>query len=325
MIVLSIEIMRSFLIFFLFVYCRARDGDLQGPAYNRRLSCPEHAHSSVHKLPPSQLSASEADIAICVDLCGPQSAGSSCGDLSDRSDISPASRRKRIPHRRLLRLRDEIERLCSRAGSQLKDGLTTVRARLSPSRDMEREDGRVIRIEFDNGKTHRKSKSRDNVAEEEDWYDTPNHNYSTFLDIHPLTNGVFSADLRLDTFPAEEDLIIRIRNSKLDLFLQRRPQGKAVSRPYRCGVIDLPIYVDPLSLEITALETFLTIEARTKGFLSRRMSLSSDDLRAKHTSPRQPRSPVVKRKQTYNATKWYVDTTGHNHKIKAFRTRSNTR
>lgn len=289
------------------------------------MSCPEHAHSNVHKPSTAQLSASEADIAICVDLCTPHSAGSSCGDLSDRSDVSPSLRRKRIPHRRLLRLRDDIERLCSRAGSQLRDGIETVRARLSPSRDFEREDGRVIRIEFDNGKTHKKHKSRESVIDDDHACDMPDHNYATVLDIHPLTNGVFRADLRLDNFPAEEDLIVRIRNSKLDFFLQRRPQGKGVSRPYKCGAIDLPIYVDPLSLEITALETLLTIEARTKGFLSRRMSLSTDDLRTKQSS-RNARSPVVKRKQTSCATTtWYVDTSGSNHKIKAFRTRSNTR
>lgn len=265
-------------------------------------------------------------------------------DYSDGMHLHPypADRRRKSFERRIMKFRDEVDRVFDKvrsAGHSIRGGMENIRARLSPSRELEGYDHgqRRVRIEYDHN-TKRKSKSRDTCYDLDDCegYDLPDHNYSPALVIHPLMDGKFIADISLDKFPPEDDIIVRVRNYKLDIFLQHkvaRKDTRTVSKPFRVGDIDLPIYVDPTTLQFTLDDddAVLTIVGRCKGFLSRRLSISSDDIAVKdHYVKNSKTAPSPSKKaMSRRATKWYLDSSKVKEKQEnthqpAFRTRSNT-
>ncbi len=307
---------------------RTSDSLSSGDSDQRRLSCPANVQDGIHERE------TRSNTVPFMDTLEPPY-------------FSARYRKKKRQHKRILKFKEEVEKVYHKfkdAGTHIKDGYETFKARLSPSHDFEREfcnGRRNIHIENDDfPNSKRKYRSRELLEDDDFTFDSPDHNYSPSLTIHPLREGKFYADISLDNFPEEDDIIVRVRNYRLEILLQKKHFGKklhhhTISKPFRCGEIDLPIYVDSKSLQFTIEDdSILTIEARCKGFLTRRLSISSDDLVVQKTKkgPKQIRDPIVKRKEskssTTSATKWYV--TDHEAKpqrphVGAHRCRSNTR
>lgn len=124
------------------------------------------------------------------------------------------------------------------------------------------------------------------------------HNFSSALIVTNLENGLFFAQVAMDTIPFG-DIVIRIRNYRLEIVLDRRrdhhpaappppphhPDSSShrivVGRTRLIGTIDVPIYVDTSTLHfrLDAERDVLHLEGVMKGCLDREHSASAGDLR----------------------------------------------
>lgn len=131
------------------------------------------------------------------------------------------------------------------------------------------------------------------------WIDdvSNDHNFSSALIVTNLENGLFFAQVAMDTIPFG-DIVIRIRNYRLEIVLDRRrdhpppphPDRRSavdsshrivVGRTQLIGTIDVPIYVDTSTLHfrLDAERDVLHLEGVMKGCLDREHSASAGDLR----------------------------------------------
>ena len=139
-----------------------------------------------------------------------------------------------------------------------------------------------------NSKKKCKSAAVDFLLRSDDEYDNGDKNANPTLALGSLRNGRFSAGITLNKFPSGGDLIIRVSGYKLDFFwLAERPKSSRRSsshnmvntKPVHCNNVDLPMYVDPHNLDFNLdNDTKITVSGKTKGFLARRKSISTDDL-----------------------------------------------
>jgi len=319
------------------------DSSHSGP---RRLSCPDddvrqgrpRASSDISTFqaaPTKQKNLSISEIAINItpaqDKLSPVSLSESCSlvNLSEDVDI-PGGRRHRSKQTHARRLCISIDRLCKNASSSISRSLENIRTRLSPSNSMSEiiklPDGRECFIEFDIlhlGKRPRRVKDYHFVV--------PQHNFTSLLKIEPLCNSKFKAVLSLDHFPKDKDIIVYIRNSKLDIFLQSKckTQSHAKRVPEHYAVLHLPNYVDNATLDVEETHNALTFQATLKHFLRRR-SLSSEDVR-RLRQERAARSPINRKQKTDDKCTSVQSpavtpaSSPSENKTPLFRTRSNTR
>ena len=204
------------------------------------------------------------------------------------------------------------------AKSHLIGGYQTLKARLSPSRDLEflDEGRRCLSVEFASARSaaKRKCKSSEDVSTstKED-LKHPQRNMSSSLVIHSLKEGRLCAEISLGDHATDDDVIVRIRNYTLDILMQKKSTGKKSSgksskenlspdrQPYKLGAVDIPIYLDPETLCFDLVDNHtLIMEGETKSCMPRRVCHSQDDM---DKLPRS-RSPFERRK---SSTTWYVN------------------
>lgn len=115
-------------------------------------------------------------------------------------------------------------------------------------------------------------------------FDVPDHNFSSCLTLDALVDGQFTARLDLDRIPCG-DITIRVRNYRLEVIVDRvgdaaagdvgglteskRPDdAHRISRPFYCGAVDVPIYVDTTTIRLQSVDDGTTdalyITARMK-------------------------------------------------------------
>ena len=122
------------------------------------------------------------------------------------------------------------------------------------------------------------------------------HNFSSFLMLTNLRDGMFSAELPMDKMPPG-NVRIRVRDYKLEVMVVKTPHHDVTisttnggtasddvtsTKPVYCGSISIPIYVNPTTLKFRLNDrgTLLLIEGQMKGVgTRRRLSLSTSDLR----------------------------------------------
>jgi hypothetical protein len=139
---------------------------------------------------------------------------------------------------------------------------------------------RRIIIGAEDYKSRSKSGSKHSMeSDQSDDLELPDHNLSSSLVLKSLKDGNFSAGISLRDLPPG-DLTVYVRGHKLDFFMERRhscPDIKhRITIPLHYGVVDLPIFVDENSLTFAQdpQKDVLFIHGRTKGYFSRRRSLS---------------------------------------------------
>lgn len=96
-------------------------------------------------------------------------------------------------------------------------------------------------------------------------FDAPDHNFTSCLTLDALADGQFTARLDLARIPFG-DITIRIRNYRLEVIVDRvgdppttadskRPDdAHRVCRPFYCGAVDVPIYVDTTTIRLQTLD-----------------------------------------------------------------------
>lgn len=199
-----------------------------------------------------------------------------------------------------------------KAFAKLKSELNNVRSRIhsarvklgSSSNDEGSETLRTYTVEYPTDKKKKSSRKTEDVCE----MHLDNRNYTPSLLIHPIFNGKFRADISLSTFPPGDDIVVRVRNYKLDICVQKRREDKKETEvlPSCCGQIDLPIYIDPTSLRFSVEdEDILTIEGLTKSLLTNHhLSTSNDMLQNKSFSGK---FPIPRRKRTSSSSSGSCD------------------
>ena len=195
-------------------------------------------------------------------------------------------------HKKLHRFEDELKRAFAKvrhAGTQIKD-------KISPSKDGEDDKPlfpnplertlHVVYATIPGGK--KKHTSLDDLMEaDQACYENDDVNANPALTLESLANGCFCASITLNKFPAAGDIIIRISGYKLDFYwiahrpktTHRRSNHVYNQKPIYCNGVDLPMYVDPQHLEFNLVhDSVISLMGQTKGFMSRRKSISSEDL-----------------------------------------------
>ena len=108
-----------------------------------------------------------------------------------------------------------------------------------------------------------------------------NHNYTPDLYLHSLQKGLFRADISLDIFPPEDNLVVQIHNYTLDIFRMtdgKNKDGKSESTLKQCGTINLPIYIDTNTLRFALnSENKLHMECFMKSYLTKINKNSNDN------------------------------------------------
>ena len=259
----------------------------------RRLSHPNsperrrhlYHHSSLHSSPenasPNHTRLSYSDAAICAH---PSRRNSSASPerLSYSEATIPKSHEGSPNHKlfrwKLYKLRDELEHVYSKVkhqGSKLNRRLSEFRSRTSENSNAKRH----IRVEYVDSNVHGDEADDGN---EEDTLELPDHNYSPSLQLMGLRDGCFAAELPLDALPTGQ-ITIRIRNYKMEVIVGRRSSlvddDHCISCPVRYGDIDIPIYVNPdtLNFEMDDADTRLYVTGLTKGYNGRSLSIPDNE------------------------------------------------
>ena len=221
-------------------------------------------------------------------------------DLEKEPDSSPGSRsslRTTQWYSKIFSLKDDIEAAYARLGSQIKSGFNNMKTHLIPSSERQRGSKKsprclIVHYLTEDKTEHKKRKCSTDEEEDElndsGYFESMDRNYSPSLIMHPLREGKFSAHISLNSFPSEDDIVVKVRRYKLDIYQQKtNTEGKDGSkdkqrhqpRTYKCGEIDLPIYVDSSTLKFAVdNECDLYMQGHMKGSMGQRLSLSADDL-----------------------------------------------
>lgn len=198
------------------------------------------------------------------------------------------------------------------AKSHILGGYQTLKARLSTPRDSDEYlCRRQVTVEYDcPGKKKSKSSEDISYAINLDNKDDE-HNLSSCLAIHSLKEGKFTAEISLLDCPPNDDVIIRIKHYRLEIFMQKRSkkhkkgQQHTLSQAYRCGAVDIPIYVDPATLTFDLVDEYtLLMEGATKLCIPQQMSMSQENLNS--TSSHRTASTPQKTRSN-SSTTWYRD------------------
>ena len=218
-------------------------------------------------------------------------------NVDDEHDSRKSMNRKQW-YRRILSLKDDIETAYARLGSQIKSGICNMKTHLSPSLERAKNttrkgSSRCLIVHHQTEDKKRKKTKCSPVEDEEEFSDYGyseyvDKNYSPSLIMHPLKEGTFSAHISLDSFPSDDNIVVKVRGYKLDIFQQKRrldvkdwsrEKTKFAQKPFKCGEIDLPIYVEPSTLQFSVNDdSDLFIQGHMKGSMGQRLSLSADDL-----------------------------------------------
>lgn len=99
--------------------------------------------------------------------------------------------------------------------------------------------------------------------------DHPEVNYTPFMTMTSLQDGMFTAEISMKHLPpGEDDIKIRIHNFKLEIFLVKALEatGRTPGPMQYCGSLILPIFVNPNSLDVSVdpLKDTLSIKAYCK-------------------------------------------------------------
>lgn len=236
-------------------------------------------------------------LSLSPDVSGPSTPGGG-GDSVTSSPASSPDTGRRSSNRKSSVLRDLGDGL-RRAGASFRGSVESLLTNCTRSTPDVHDDRRRIRIEVVNervpgGNFRRRGASGAAEADDDsggnDWtYEHPDHNFTSSLTLDSLEDGVFSAKVPLDSVPFG-DIVIRVRSYRIEIVLDRRelhPERRLedshrVTRPSLVGSIDVPIYVDPTSLHFR-LEPevdVLLIEGAMKGYLNRKLSASTGDVRS---------------------------------------------
>ena len=277
-----------------------RDSDI------RRKSCPATVNDDLH------LEDRTDPLFTPIRSC-------SITDSERRYSIEDPLKGKAHAHQKLRRFEDELRRTFSRVKmlnnfkKMSSSGSSTPPIVPEPSDEISNgTPERSLHVIHSNALLHIGNKKKQQLAavefllKSDDDYDN-DKNANPILSLGSLRNGRFSAGITLNKFPVGGELVIRVSGYKLDFFwLAERPKtGRRGShtvynhKPLHCNNVDLPMYVDPQNLDFNLdNETKISVHGKTKGFLCRRKSISTDDLSiGKHflKTPKQKREKVKKK------------------------------
>ena len=106
--------------------------------------------------------------------------------------------------------------------------------------------------------------------EEEEYTDCPSFNYTTSMLMTELKNGCFTAKIPLDVLPSG-DITLRVRNYRMEIIVGKRTNKiddkHRITNLIKYGDIDIPIYINPQSLQFKVKDKILQIAGYTKGSL----------------------------------------------------------
>ncbi len=247
--------------------------------------------------------------------------------INEKDPKNAQIKKNRMWYKRMLQFKNDVEQTYQRVGSQIRSGLSGIRAQLSPAKrngdpvpdSMLR---RLTVHHFTKPKRRRNKQNEDNEDKEDSGYsgmfEGPEKNFTPSLLVHPLKEGKFSAQISLDNFHSDDDIIVKVRGYKLDILLQKRRScspdgrdrggGEPASRPWRCGDIALPMYIDPNTLFFAVGEdSDLYIQGALKGSMGHRLFLSADDLMVNGVKPNVLQSKSFKEDNTHKSV-WYLNT-----------------
>ena len=149
-------------------------------------------------------------------------------NADDELDSRKSMNRKQW-YRRILSLKDDIETAYARLGSQIKSGFCNMKTHLSPSlergKNTSRKGSSRCLIVHHQTEDKKRKKTKCSPVEDEDEfsdYDYVDKNYSPSLVMHPLKEGTFSAHISLNSFPSDDNIVVKVRGYKLDIFQQKR-------------------------------------------------------------------------------------------------------
>jgi len=259
--------------------------------------------------------------ACWTGAAAPATSGSECSLSSTPTRTSPEAR-KRYWCRRLMKLKEEMDRVGDGFRRSLRGSIDTLATRLSTSSrrqsrngdgGSERLHGSGIDVEIVREVRRQRAKSADRsrsgVRLEEatsgnvdDGRQTYDFKFPSTLMLTGLRDGAFSGEIPLDSASPAKSVIVRIRDYRLEFYVAG--ENAAADRPQFVGAVSLPIYVDPGSLMFSLNSSDmdggsggggvhrLLVDGRMKGCgarvsdaASRRLSVSASDLCLLTSSP----------------------------------------
>ena len=99
-----------------------------------------------------------------------------------------------------------------------------------------------------------------------------NNDFSTPFTLHPLREGKLEADIALDTFPSQGNLLILVWDYKLEIYTLKNQtlkgsSNKITNRAMKCVEMNLPIFINPKTLSILVQNRKLTLNAHTMDYV----------------------------------------------------------
>lgn len=145
--------------------------------------------------------------------------------------------------------------------------------------------------------SRKKCQSQDSVMDFEENTEFFHRDYTQTLQILPLADFKFQAIFDLKNLPPTGNITIYVGDNKISFYLLDGLSKKKRSTYLKnLGFLSLPMYIDPSKIEFELMEnSMLLIEATLKGILSRRMSMSTDNL-SDRSKVKKIKTPLIRRK-----------------------------
>ena len=113
-------------------------------------------------------------------------------------------------------------------------------------------DVRSVQVEHVSALIKNKSLDKDLV---DSMVDHPDFNFTPFMVVTSLKDGVFTSEISMKCFPpGEDDIKVRIHNYKLEILVLKGVEGAGSKGAYitqYCGSLALPIFVNPSTIEVS--------------------------------------------------------------------------
>ena len=286
--------------------------------YNSMTSPAFSSCDSVHSAPPDAFRgpAMKSGSINCSQECSRASSPSSVFGCETGSPLTSPEVRRRRWHRKLLAMKQEVDKIGKNASASIRGSFDSLLSKLSskPKKIIHQVPGLTIEIvreptvRLGARKKHRNrdrdnnhdGRRRDRYSIEDDSdlsFDVPDRNFSNSLQLTSLHDGQFNAEIAMEKIPSGH-VSIRVCEYNLELTVIRRDFGDKtldddhrISRPYYLGNINIPIYVNPstLQFQLDEEDRVLRMSGKMKGCSnmiprdgtcsSQRMCLSATDLR----------------------------------------------
>ena len=173
-------------------------------------------------------------------------------------------------------LRKEFKDRLNSLRSRVEVSVGSVKGLFQPRSYSQKEGDRLLHLDFQKSvlRRRRNSINRKDIETWEAETDSPLRNISASLVVRSLFDGMFCAEVPLGQVPVGE-LILRERSNNLIMITKPLSPKTAVAKAF--GYIELPIFVDPITLEFelaTDTSDVLVVRGMMKGGQRRRQGSS---------------------------------------------------